>query len=50
MENDIAAIRAMMEALFDPVGFAQGLGTMLTFGAGFLIWYAIRNVWSDRDE
>jgi len=50
MEEDIHAIRLLLEALFDPVGFAQGFGFSLTFGAGFIVWHFIRNVWSDRDE
>jgi len=36
--------------LFSNSGFDWGLGTGLTFGLGFVIVYALRAVFSDRDD
>jgi hypothetical protein len=36
--------------LFSTVGFDWGLGTGLTFGLAFVIVYALRAVFSDRDD
>lgn len=48
--DDIHAILVLLQQLFDPTGFDQGLGAGIVFMGGFWIWRAMRSTWGERDE